>query len=397
MGLGAALDAGWTIIFIGMVVFGLIIAAGGSYSVRGATQKQLSSYGGPINNQPDVIVQYSNGLLVGYNASTNTDNARGIALMEAAGNAVSGSSIYLKAETYNLEANYINMSSGGFSLYGAGAYATKIYSTKTAVAIVVAGSNTVISSLGIYAINKGQFQYPYGIRSTSAPLAVNIIAENLYLFGESDAVYFRSSANINFYNLTTNSLADSVSIEGSGTAGSFNIIASHLFSFANSTIDSGNGARDVDDIGDATINVVNTTMYAANGLNTNTGVSAEGGTVNIYGGRITTVGTAAVNLVNDGGAINVNSTVAWTTNSGTIGSLGNTPFGAYAYNLSPLTPPGNWIYSSALNVTALYNQSSSSTNSGFSEIAIAILALMLLTAVIFVAKAAAEQQGKTLR
>ena len=118
--------------------------------------------------QPDVIVQYSNGLLVGYNASTNTDNARGIALMEAAGNAVSGSSIYLKAETYNLEANYINMSSGGFSLYGAGAYATKIYSTKTAVAIVVAGSNTVISSLGIYAINKGQFQYPYGMPHRAA-------------------------------------------------------------------------------------------------------------------------------------------------------------------------------------------------------------------------------------
>ena len=163
----APASAGWTasnsVMDVGQYQT-LTASAGGGISpisynviVYGPIGERVYGY-----SQPDVLVMHSNGVLVGYNATVNTDQARGQALLGALANLSTGDSIYLEGETYNISTAPSGILLGGPSdavtnvnLYGAGKYATKIVGNQNLN--FDPGISSTVSDLSVYDMDYQQF------------------------------------------------------------------------------------------------------------------------------------------------------------------------------------------------------------------------------------------------
>lgn len=346
-----------------------------------------------MQSQPDVLIVHSNGIMVGYNATANTNQARGIALMSAISNEVSGDSVYLKAETYNLSNNGISLMANT-NLYGAGKYSTIISSTYSG-AIIWPATNTITSDLSsISTASAGTGAFPWGLDSSGTVVISNAVLRNAYLQGQSDGVYYESDAGGSFnayiYNITTNSLWDSITLDSSSTTGNIFIFDSNIVSMASPIIDNGHNADGIINYGEANIIVVNTVVMATNAVyggpvstSGNRGIYEDGGgSIYVYGGSASTsaLGTAPHNdIINQGTNLAVNSTFSYVTHYGTITSLGASPYGPYTYDHSPMTPPSyyaitqnslNFIVNNALmgNIINTFNVIPSGSNSLFRSI-----------------------------
>ena len=163
----------------------------------GQVQGETSAPGSPPL-QPDVLVMHSNGVLVGYNATVNTDQARGQALLGALANLSTGDSIYLEGETYNISTAPSGILFGGPSdavtnvnLYGAGKYATKIVGNQNLN--FDPGISSTVSDLSVYDMDYQQFTSSYG----------DDIIRNVYWQGYIDAIYLHGTPSYGPYTSTT--------------------------------------------------------------------------------------------------------------------------------------------------------------------------------------------------
>jgi hypothetical protein len=320
---------------------------------------QSSTLTAIASNQPDVLVQYSNGVLVGYNASANTDQARGVALLTAfkSSNMASGESVYLKAETYNIISNGINMSGAtgtltNTNLYGAGKYKSLIISDSNGVSpgntVILPGTNSVTADLGIECYNENQYCFPWGTIASGYTI-LNATMRNVYIIGTTDGIFVQTllsnnrpfSANV--YNLTVNTQWDTVAFADTNAISNYiNIFDSSFNAVANPALTGGGAiARGLVVQGKTT--VVNSSVTASGGSSQNQGIvlSASSSVANVFGGSVTSSGAAAVDLYASPGTINVNSTVKYSTTQGTVNTiaLGTSPYGAYTYQKYPTTPP----------------------------------------------------------
>ena len=364
--------------------------------------------------QPDVLVQHSNGGLVGYNATTNTNVARGMALLEAVSNAVSGDSIYLKAETYDIGANTIDLSigdTGTVNLHGAGKTKTIIETTSgTATTLTIGKVNSEITDLTLdRGMNSG---YLIGYPNFGSG-ASNVILQNLNLNGYGDCIYLGAVDGGTFYNITANSEYDTlvVAIYGSGTFNIFdgNFIANAVVGSINSEFSSPYGVAFnpsgsfayVINYASSNIVIVNTATNSVVG-SINSGFSSPIGVAFNPSGSfayVTNVGSSNVVIVNTatnsvvgsinsgfssprGVAFNPSGSFAYVTNVGSsnvvivntatnsvVGSINSgfpTPYGV-AFN-----PSGSFAYvtndgsSNVVIVNTATNSVVGSINSGFS-------------------------------
>ena len=283
----------------------------------------------------EVAIIHKDGTQTRYNASADTDVARGTALVTAVTAAVDGDTIYLSAHTFDMQDNIIDTSIGGtgaFNVRGAGKYATVI---KSSSYISGAGSKGMIiepaedgevSDLSIVSTaDVGKYAAGWG-RSGSADSIANAVLRNVYISSDADGVYFIGTSavesTISLINVTILTKFDVIFWRSTTAAESLNIYDSHLETDGTSTL-SVNATVVKNKYG--TINIYNSELYAHDADTTNTGVSSswtttQGAVVNVYGGTITTSGTGAVDLTTGTGCfigITTNTVYDPTKTSGT--------------------------------------------------------------------------------
>lgn len=332
--------------------------------------------------QPDAILQYSNGLVIGYYATSNTNTGRGNALMQAVGNESCGANIYLPdvlPKTYFVDQAYIPnqfidlglmyscTQGNSISIYGAGKLKTELI-TNTIVSsfadgdALLTGNGTTVADLTINSINSSQggsglgIVYDYG--------ASNIIIRNVEIYAPDVGINvgcFGSCNNINIYNDTI--FGDHEGIRVDQNNGIVNIYDSNImvngkFGYPSQQADvfgirigyqywsqiPGAGAN----TNFTQTNIVNTIVIATNGTQFNNGTSTFGysNTVvdtQIYGGNFFASGTANSALyqgVKGTGAATLaaNGLTTYNTHHGTISSLPG-GYGSYSYDQTPLIPP----------------------------------------------------------
>ena len=336
--------------------------------------------------QPDVLVQYSNGLVVGYNATTATPQARGLLLKSVAANAVTGESIYLTSETYNMIANGIQLPING-NLYGAGKFQTVItsnYPYSATQGIVNTGTNSIVADLGI--IEQGWHlgsSFPtgngYGVPITGGPGGINgnVVIRNIYTNAQGDGIDngYYVFGNLSIYNVTILSNFDGMNFEGAGIGKtSISVFDSNIM-VANAALVAQPGVgRGISFYGFQTgtneiETVVNTIISVGGGGTEDAGISMfyEPGnyvmTTNVFGGKITTFNSPVANdlyifPVTSNAIYYVNSTLSYNSlrTTGTVNTvaLGSTPYGAYPYQRSPMTVPGGpWSSMATYNAVGL--------------------------------------------
>ncbi len=314
---------------------------------------------------PDVLLVHSNGTMVGYNASADTDQARGAALGSADRHLATGDSIYLKAETYNVVAE-AGFSMGGGSglatdtrLYGAGVGKTRIVGYQSLP--FGPGINSIVSDLSVFGMDYQQLRWHtnYG----------NDIVRNVNWdqIGSIDVIYLMATpawGNVIFYNDTLTSGWDTINLGAQGTfSGNLILINSHLNPIVNDSINqnptfTARGAG----VYTGTLILVNTTISVGSGgytcpaASNNAGclgVDVGGGTVNIYGGFITTVNALTgtpYSIYVASGTAQTNYLAAYGTTSGTITSVGSQSFSQYAPYSYP-TSPVSWPLNSVVSYT----------------------------------------------
>ncbi|MDE1865253.1 MAG: hypothetical protein KGH94_01275 [Candidatus Micrarchaeota archaeon] len=344
-------------------------------------------------NQPDVLVQYSNGLVIGYNASSISNTIRGNLLLGIAENVVSNENIYLKGEAYDFGGSGIDLSLTGtvtnVNLYGGG-QATIIKSSQglTSGAIIHPSPNSITSDLQISGTaNLGTNQAPWGSYLQYA--MPNAILRNVVITAHSDGIYYYDNSDpisANVFNVTVNSNWDSATIAGS-PSGTLNIFDSRLYSNGAGTFLHAHG---IITTSNSIVNAVNDIIIASNGITDTYGIAVDGSSdiVNAYGGSISSSSSSGTvyDLYDQGlgGVLAVNTITSWTTNSGTITSLGSAGFGAYSYQRYPVSPPLyfggtlpytiNWFASSSCTGTSIGTGSTisvspaSTTSYSFNEV-----------------------------
>lgn len=309
------------------------------------------------NPQPDVLVQYSNGLLVGYNATQNTNISRGMALIEADSNAVNGTTLYLTdvlPKSYNISANTVYLSGSSFaghniSMYGAGKRDTMIIGG--ALSTVVLGTNSVLGDLDIYE----ESSYPAMPLSIDLPPVpvTNVIIRNIKINGTKNTVAFNiyldsaHALTANVYNATLLSNMENI-LDQTPTGSNVLIFDSNMIEYSYTAAgNSGQNAYGIHEATDGTLIVVNSSFNAQNGTagGITTGLLDNFGTDNnvyIYNSVFFAASTNAMSLVYgiySGGTVYINPSTIYNSKFGTISNtLG--AYGTYTYNPSPLPPPG---------------------------------------------------------
>ena len=335
-----------------------------------------------ITVQPDVMVLHSSGAVSIYNAQTDTNNARGIALMKALSNAVTGDKIYLKAETYNLSNNSISQSGydgrqTNIDLYGAGKYKTIIESIYNSTGpgddvLVHAGVNSITADLSIYNLLGSLVSSPHtaGWGAFTSTFYGNSTLRNVFIKGFYDGVYLNyvggyapayggPLANVILENDTVNTTYDAfrtnwntntikVFIADSAFTGNY-LKGEYSSQTARGVVISGGN-----------VVIVNTIMTAVGGPMINQGLSADtDALVYLYGGKSNSLASGPSNdIYNNGATVYANSTFSYnalrTTGPINTGLLGSTPYGVYLYQKFPTTPPtvGSLVYSTLVPSTS---------------------------------------------
>ena len=297
------------------------------------------------STQPDVLVQHSNGVLVGYNASANTNVSRGIALLNAISNSVTGDNIYLKTETYNVISNVIDLSSKNkVSLYGAGKYQTIItssYSNGPVFIIIKPASNSITTDLSIIGQLTSGFEGGWGNDNN-----YNAILRNVYIKAYSDGIY-APPRNTIVENVTVLTNWDAYQAgNGNVTIFDSSFITNGISTDGRAIVANGGTTKIVN-----SLLVGNTIDIGGHGIGAF--VAQVGGSIYLYGDTVSSYAPSgtANDLTNGGieggqaGYLAVNSTTVYNAlrTTGSITSLGSAPYGPYSYQKYPTTPPGNWI------------------------------------------------------
>ncbi len=284
---------------------------------------------GNLNYRVLINVVHADGSQTQYFATTSSDRSRGQALQAAVTAEVTGDSIYLSANTFDVGANELDLSIGGtgtVNLYGAGKYATVI---KTASpldsnhAAVVPGSNSVTADLSITA-SINTVLVPWGVADADS-VATNATLRNVYLGGKTDISAAANGSTITYINVDSVTNWDGISVNSGST---INVYNSSCTATQDASV-TNFGSVDCFITGIAginTINIFDSVLSATGGTGLNRGIWARGsGTANVYGGSIFTSGTAAADLYETSPAIinvSANTNYSSTRTTGTITYLG---------------------------------------------------------------------------
>jgi len=251
-----------------------------------------------------IRLKHIDGTEVFYNPTADTDVARGTALLLAVTNAVSGDILYLSANTYDLEVGVIDLSlgaTGTISLHGAGKYQTVLKSS--GAEIIKPGSNSETTDLAIYGTgDPHSYHMPWG-PGTAGHVYTNALLKNVYIRNWSDGLM---NANTNgdsavIINVTIDAGYDAVS----WTFGTLTIYDSVINADA-SLVPTWGIARAIIASYGAVINLYNTSITAQNGASYNWAVWPHNtAQVNIFGGKIFSSGTDALDIENVSGTVSV--------------------------------------------------------------------------------------------
>lgn len=145
----------------------------------------------------NVVVTHKNGNQSVYQASANTDIARGTALASAVSAAVVGDSIAVGPGTFDIVTSLLTFPTGTISLIGAGIDVTKIVGQAILATgggvLVSPGNNSFVGNMTITGnASAGNSQAAIGFRNVNGtqPPFTNVRAFNLRMTGETDVVYF---------------------------------------------------------------------------------------------------------------------------------------------------------------------------------------------------------------
>ncbi len=275
-----------------------------------------------------VAVMHSSGCTeTDYPAADDTDIDRGNALLSAVASAVNGDVLYLTSGTFDLQSSVIDESLGGtgsISIHGSGKYNTIIQSTahghNATPPIVLWGRNsqtTDLSILGTY--GDTDYQYPFGSFFTTGGTSGSGRAylKNAYLSGYSDGIYVATSdstIDLIVINTTIHTKWDGVYLQEPQNRAKISIYDSDIVINGDSGLSNG----DVDGIISVrgTIKAWDTNITVSGGTNFNRAVvtgNSSPGSVYLYGGNISSSGTAAIDLYRAGGDINVSPSVVYDT------------------------------------------------------------------------------------
>jgi len=286
-----------------------------------------------------VTVVHANGGVTLYTPSTNTNTARGTALLAAFAAGANGDSVYLSANTFDLGTSALDQSLGStgcINLYGAGKYATivtSLYSSSSiSFPVVRAGSNCTTANLTIN--NTGGTTPHLGSVWGAADSARNhpfthAVITNVAMNGNADGIYVdETGASFEAHNLTISTTWDVVTF--ADTAGNYSIYDS---SFTTS------GSYPVQTYTDCVwtavlfpsttvINVFNSTCSSTDhsGPVTNGYYVQHGSVLNVYGGSITTSGNSPFDLQQSTSAVlNITPALVYSDakTAGTITKAGN--------------------------------------------------------------------------
>ncbi len=286
-----------------------------------------------------VCVTHTNGPASSYFPSSNTNAARGAALLAAFAAATNGDSVHLAAGTFDLGTSALDQSLGGttacVNLLGSGKYSTVITSNYRSASIsypvVRAGSYCTTADLTI--TNTGGTTPSLGSVWGAADPGhnhpfVHAVVRNVAMNGNADGIYVaETGASYEAYNLTINTTFDLVTM--SDPAGTYSIYDSVLDSngsYTNLTYPHCVWTPTL--LASTTvINVFNTQCIATTNQPVPTfGYTAQKGTVlSIYGGSIlTSGGTTNTDLQQtSGGVLNITPALRFSPakTNGTITSV----------------------------------------------------------------------------
>ncbi len=308
-----------------------------------------------------VCVTHTNGPATSYFPSSNSNTARGTALLAAFAAATNGDSVHLAAATFDLGTTSIDQSldgTGCVNLFGSGKYSTVITSNFRSASIsypvVRAGSYCTTADLTI--TNTGGTSPNLGSVWGAANAAhnkpfIHAVVRNVAMNGNADGIYVaETGASYEAYNLTINTTFDLVTM--SDPAGTYSIYDSVLDSngtYPNLTYPHCVWTPTLSS-STTVINVFNTQCISTTNLPVPTyGYTAQKGAVlSLYGGSIlTSGGTTNTDLQQtSGGVLNITPALQFSPakTNGTItsvpGSAGG-PIFSTPQKISTISSVGN--------------------------------------------------------
>jgi hypothetical protein len=308
-----------------------------------------------------ICVTHTNGPATSYFPSSNTNAARGTALLSAFAAATNGDSVHLAAGTFDLGTSALDQSVGGtgcVNLLGSGKYSTVITSnyrsTGLSYPVVRAGSDCTTADLTI--TNTGGTSPNLGSVWGAADAAhnhpfVHAVVRNVAMNGNADGIYVaETGASYEAYNLTINTTFDLVTM--SDPAGTYSIYDSVLDSTGTYTNLTYPHCVWTPTLSTSTtvINVFNTQCISATNHSVPTfGYTAQKGTVlSVYGGSILTAGgTTNLDLQQtSGGVLNITAALQYSPakTNGTVTSVAGSaegPVFSTAQSMSTSSSVGN--------------------------------------------------------
>jgi hypothetical protein len=330
--------------------------------------------------QPITVV-HANGGVTLYTPSTNSNAARGTALLAAFAAGVSGDSVYLSADTFDLGTSALDQSlnaTGCVNLYGAGKYKTVVTSlynsSSISYPVVRAGSNCTTADLTI--TNTGGTTPHLGSVWGAADAQHNrpfthAFIRDVAMNGNADGIYVaENGASFEAHNLTINTTWDVVTF--ADTAGNYSLYDSTFNTTGTYPVVTYTDCvwTPVFSPSTTVINLFNSTCNSVdnNGQATNGYYVQRGSVLNVYGGSVFTSGHLPLDLQQVSPAvINVTPAVVYSdartagiiTKAGNVLTLLSEPFASlsglhatagaqvYCTNCDAPAAPGNACTSSS--------------------------------------------------
>lgn len=257
----------------------------------------------------DIYAVHTNGTTTPYTAASNTDLARGAALLAAVTNGIAGDRLYLTNVVFDLGAtNRLQLQSvqPGMSLIGAGRNATEIKTqcdfSIVGNAFIQVGTNSLVSDLTVTSrAGSNKFSFPVGV--WHGPAATGVALSNLNVSGNSDCIYMftTNASSASFYNLNLSANYDCYNVGSTGgTYYLTNCVSVSTATSASGFAEHGFGAT----LDDGTFTIVDSTFTGTGGTTDNNGILLNGGTVSITRGAATAIGANACDLNIGSGSIN---------------------------------------------------------------------------------------------
>lgn len=292
----------------------------------------------------DVLLTRAGRFYQPFNATANSDSARGTALLAAQAAATSdGDCLTMGPGTFNISTNTLDLSrsgSGYINLLGAGLATSVISSAATGggatvgAAILHPGSGSEIVGIGVLAnLTNGDYQGPIGANNNSASQSAftSAIVRNCRFTGQSDSFYINhtGACSARFYNCEFLATFDTVLLS-SATGHDFQFWNCYFNATGPNISASQPGRCRAIRVQQGTVRLFGGDVRCINGGdNDNKAINTIGSnaTIELYGGvMITSTNTGAAtayDLFNQSGAIKVSGGAVYdgTKTSGTITNM----------------------------------------------------------------------------